>query len=76
MNAYDCLERALLNAQEAVRDYEMYSKRVKEGEISELFKKYAEEEAMHAQKFRELLIKYKGKPVHPDDAITQNTEHS
>lgn len=59
MDAYDCLERAWLNAQENVRDYEMYSKRIEEGEISEIFKKFAEEEGMQAQKFRELLIKYK-----------------
>lgn len=74
MDAYDCLERAWLNAQEAVRDYEMYSKRIKEGEVSEIFKKFAEEEGKHANKFRELLIKYKGEPIDPDNAIDTNSK--
>ena len=65
MDAIDCLERAWLNTQEAVRDFEMYSKRIKEGEVSQAFKQMAEEEGMHAQTLRELLIKYKGEPVDP-----------
>ena len=62
MDAIDCLERAWLNTQEAVRDFEMYSKRIKEGEISSVFKKFAEREAEQASQLRELLIKYKGEP--------------
>ena len=70
MDALDCLERAWLNTQEMVRDYEMYSKRIKEGEISSLFKQFAEQEGMNASKLRELLIKYKGEPV--DSALHNN----
>lgn len=70
MDAIDCLERAWLNSQEAVRDFEMYSKRIKEGEVSQVFKQFAEEEGMHAKRFRELLIKYKGEPM--DSALHNN----
>jgi len=62
MDAIDCLERAWLNTQENVRDFEMYSKRIKEGEISSVFKEFAEEQAKQASRLRELLIKYKGEP--------------
>lgn len=75
MDAYDCLERAWLNAQETVRDYEMYSKRIRVGEVSEVFKKYAEEAGMQASKFRELLIKYKDEPIGPDSAIHTDSEN-
>ncbi|HCT63674.1 MAG TPA: rubrerythrin [Lachnospiraceae bacterium] len=75
MDAYDCLERAWLNAQETVRDYEMYSKRIKEGEVSQVFKKFAEDTGMQASKFRELIIKYKDEPIHPDSAINPNGEN-
>ncbi|NLY43907.1 MAG: rubrerythrin [Clostridiaceae bacterium] len=70
MDAIDCLERAWLNAQEAVRDYEMYSKRIKEGEISSAFKRFAEQEGETARQLRELLIKYKGQPM--DSALHNN----
>lgn len=46
MNAYDCLERAWLNVQEIVRDYKMYSKRIEEGEVSQVFKRFAEDAGM------------------------------
>lgn len=76
MDAYDCLERAWLSSQEMVRDFEMYSKRIGEGEISQIFKQYAEEEGKHASKFRELLIKYKGEPIDPDNAIDLNSHNT
>ena len=56
---YDRLLRAWENSIEMVRDFEMYSKRVDDGEIKDVFKQFAEEEGSHAAKFRELLIKYK-----------------
>ena len=70
MDAIDCLERAWLNTQESVRDFEMYSKRINEGEVSNVFKKLAEQEAEHASQLRELLIKYKGEPM--DSALRNN----
>lgn len=58
MSDYDCLIRAWHNSQELVRDFEMYSKRVRNEELKSIFKKFAEEEGFHATKFRELINKY------------------
>jgi rubrerythrin len=40
---------------ELTRDYEMYSKRMPEGELSEMFKEFAKDEALHASKLRSIL---------------------
>lgn len=70
LDAIDCLERAWLNTQEAVRDFEMYSKRIREGEISSTFKKFAEEQGRQASELRKLLMKYKDVPM--DSALHNN----
>lgn len=57
MNEHDCLMRAWQNSQELVRDFEMYSKRIGNQELKGVFKKFAEDEGQHADKFRELLNK-------------------
>ena len=44
-----------------VRDFEMYSKRIEDENVKQLFKKFAEDEGMHATKFRELLLDYRNK---------------
>lgn len=56
---YQRLLMAWENSKELVRDFEMYSKRVEEKEVSELFKKFAEDEGDHASKLREMILKYK-----------------
>ena len=53
---YDRLLRAWENSMELVRDFEMYSKRIEEEDVKQVFKKFAEEEGLHASKFRELLL--------------------
>ncbi|MEN6316485.1 MAG: hypothetical protein ABFD25_19805, partial [Clostridiaceae bacterium] len=53
---YDRLLRAWENSMELVRDFEMGSKRVEDEGIKLVFKKFAEDEGMHASKLRELLI--------------------
>ena len=55
---YDRLLRAWENSMELVRDFEMYSKRVEEDEIKQIFKKFAEDEGTHASKLRDLVTKY------------------
>lgn len=55
---YDRLLRAWENSMEMVRDFEMYSKRIEDQKIKEAFKKFAEDEGMHASKLREFLLKY------------------
>ena len=58
MNTRDCLQRAWINTMELVRDFEMYSKRVDDQEVSNVFKKYAEEQGMQASSLREIYKRY------------------
>jgi rubrerythrin len=53
--------KKLLDAQENVRDYETFSKQVDDTEVSEAFKKFAEESGMQARKLQELIDKYDNK---------------
>ncbi len=57
ITSYDRLLRAWENSMELTRDFEVYSKRVDDNELKDVFKKFAEEEGMHASKFRELLLR-------------------
>ena len=59
ITTYDRLLRAWENSMELVRDYEMYSKRIDEEEVRQVFKKFAEDEGMHATQLREILLDYK-----------------
>ncbi|MCX7746216.1 MAG: rubrerythrin [Clostridia bacterium] len=56
ITTYDRLLRAWENSMEMVRDFEMYSKRIEDEKIKEVFKQFAEDEGMHATKLRELLL--------------------
>ena len=58
---YDRLLRAWENSMEMVRDFEIYSKRIEDENVKQVFKKFAEDEGMHATKLRELLTEYKDK---------------
>lgn len=58
MNSKDCLQRAWINTMELVRDFEMYSKEIKDEEVSQLFKQYAEEQGVQASNLRKLYNKY------------------
>ena len=58
MNTRDCLQRAWINTMELVRDFEMYSKRVDDKEVSNVFKKYAEEQGIQASSLREIYKRY------------------
>jgi len=59
LTTYDRLIRAWENSKELVRDYEMYSKRIEDDEIKNVFKQFAEDEGMHATKLREIILNYK-----------------
>lgn len=61
MNTRDTVMKKLLDAQESVRDYEMFAKQVDDNEISTTFKKFAEETGMQARKLQELIDKYDNK---------------
>ena len=56
---YDRLLRAWENSMEMVRDFEMYSKRIEDEDVKQVFKQFAEEEGIHATKLRELVVKYR-----------------
>ncbi|ACL77163.1 ferritin family protein [Ruminiclostridium cellulolyticum] len=59
LTTYDRLLRAWENSMELVRDYEMYSKRIEDEKIKQVFKDFAEDEGMHASKLRNILLDYK-----------------
>jgi Rubrerythrin. len=59
LTTYDRLLRAWENSMELVRDYEMYSKRVEDEKIKQVFKEFAEDEGTHASKLRSILLDYK-----------------
>jgi len=58
MNTRDCLQRAWVNTMELVRDFEMYSKRIEDERVSDVFKKFAEEQGMQASNLREMYERY------------------
>lgn len=59
ITTYDRLLRAWENSMELVRDYEMYSKRIEDHKVKQVFKEFAEDEGSHASKLREILLDYK-----------------
>ncbi|MCY6370772.1 hypothetical protein [Clostridium ganghwense] len=58
LNTKDMIKQKLLDVQESVRDYEEYAKQVDNSEVNRVFKDFAEESAMQAQKLQQLLTKY------------------
>ncbi len=58
MNTRDTIMKKLLDAQENVRDYEKFSKKVEDEEVRSAFKQFAEESGMQASKLQELIDKY------------------
>ncbi len=58
MRTRDTILKKLLDAQENVRDYEMFSKQVEDQEVVNLFKQFAEESGMQARKLQALMDKY------------------
>lgn len=61
LNTRDIIMKKLLDAQENVRDYEMFSKQVDNNEVSSIFKKFAEESGEQARKLQELIDKFDNK---------------
>lgn len=55
----DRVLRAWENSMELVRDFEKYSKEIEnDNQLSEMFDKFAEDEAIHAAEFRKVLHQY------------------
>lgn len=57
LNTKEVLKKKILDAQEMVRDYEMYSKNIQDAEVSDIFKAFAEESGYQASKLQDLLKK-------------------
>ncbi|MFD3156493.1 hypothetical protein ACFIJ5_06475 [Haloimpatiens sp. FM7330] len=58
LNTKETIKKKLLDAQESVRDYQMYSGKVSDPEISSTFKEFAEQSAIQAQKLQKLLDRF------------------
>ncbi len=58
LDTRDTIVKKLLDAQENVRDYEVFAKKVNDPEVSSIFKKFAEETGLQARKLQELIDKY------------------
>jgi len=55
MSTKEVLKKKILDAQEMVRDYEVYSKKVDDTEIADMFKDYAEECGIQAATLKKIL---------------------
>lgn len=59
LNTKDMITKKLLDAQEMVRDYEMFSKETDDNEVASLFKNMAEESGFQARELQKLADKYR-----------------
>jgi len=55
----DMITKKLLDAQEMVRDFEMFSKHTTDNEVAETFKNFAEESGMQARELQRLADRYR-----------------
>lgn len=55
MSTRDRVMKKLLDAQEEVRDYEMFAKEIDDKEVASVFKQFAEECGMQARALQELM---------------------
>lgn len=59
LNTEDMITKKLLDAQEMVRDFEMFSKQTDDKEVASMFKNFAEESGMQARELQKLADKYR-----------------
>ncbi|MCF6461880.1 hypothetical protein [Clostridium sp. Cult1] len=57
LNTKEVLKKKILDAQEMVRDYEMYAKNVQDTEVADLLRSFAEESGYQARKLQDMLKK-------------------
>ncbi|SCY04540.1 hypothetical protein [Alkaliphilus peptidifermentans] len=60
MNTRDMITKKLLDAQEMVRDFEMFSKHTEDSEVANQFKEFAELSGKQAMELQRLADKYRG----------------
>jgi rubrerythrin len=51
----DFLERALINEQETVRDYQRFAELTNNPDLRKMFKEFAEQEGLQARKMKDVL---------------------
>lgn len=59
LNSKDMVTKKLLDAQEMVRDYEMFSKQTDDKELASLFKDLAEVSGTQARELQRMADKYR-----------------
>ncbi len=59
LNTKDMITKKLLDAQEMVRDFEMFAKQTEDQELSNLFKEFAAESGTQARELQRLADKYR-----------------
>ena len=59
LNTKDMISKKLLDAQEMVRDFEMYSKHTNDESVANTFKNLAEESGVQARELQKLADKYR-----------------
>lgn len=57
----EILKKKILDAQEMVREYEVYSKKLNDTELADMFKDYAEECGIQASNLMKILNQKYGK---------------
>lgn len=55
MNTNEIIKKKILDSQEMVRDYKVYSSKIKDSEVADLFKTFSEECGYQAKKLQDLL---------------------
>ncbi|MBZ4667743.1 MAG: hypothetical protein JG775_895 [Defluviitaleaceae bacterium] len=60
LTTQDYLKKALLDTQERIRDFQNYSQIVEDEEISDCFKRFAENEGLQASELQKLISKKLG----------------
>lgn len=57
LNTKEIIKKKIIDSQEMVRDYKVYSGKVEDMEVAEMFKTFSEECGYQAQKLQKILEK-------------------
>lgn len=59
ITTYDKLMRSWENSMQLTKDFEIYAKEIEDDKkAAQIFNTFAQEEGMHASKFRDMLLQY------------------
>ncbi|MDI9476243.1 MAG: hypothetical protein ACOX0L_04600 [Natronincolaceae bacterium] len=60
LNTKDMITKKLLDVQEMIRDFEMFSKHTDDEQVASAFKNFADESGMQARELQKLADRYRG----------------